>query len=240
MDCLPFSLSFSFTTRSVTGHALSGALIVVLVASAPASADFVVPDGSNFEWTRGVTPNSTAAQWETFTSPAGPNAPAAGAFAGGTLPGAAPAWNTFDRNTFSFITGGGNIYSFAGVVAPQVDVPSFGLGSGYTTTILLQTRIQGTEINPASLLIDGVAPVQVTELFRQPLGGFGGALVDTLWRFELPGNASGYTIRFEALSSSMSLDRIAVDTFTVIPGPGTAALLVFAGGISGGRRRKRV
>lgn len=212
-------------------------VFAMLGSAAPALADFVVPDGSNSAWTRGVTANSAYAQWEAFTSTFGPNTPDVGAFAGGALTPGSPAWNTFDRNGFSFITGGGNIYSIAGVVAPQVDVPNFGLGAGYTTTILLQTRIQGTEIDPASVLIGGVAPAQTTELLRQPLGGPGGFLVDTLWRFELPGNASGYTVQFEALGSSMSLDRVAIDTFTVVPAPGAAALLGLGGVLAARRRR---
>jgi len=222
---------------SFSSVALSASVLVVLGSAAPALADFVVPDGTNYAWTRGVTPNSTYAQWETFSSPAGPNAPTVGSFAGGTLPGSAPAWNTFDLNSFSFITGGGNIYSFAGVVAPQVNIPCFDLGAGYSTTILLQVRIQGTEIDPASVLIGGVAPVQSTELFRQTLGGFGGFLVDTLYRFELPGNAAGYITQFHALGSSMVLERVAVDTFTVIPAPGAAALMC-AGGMIALRRRR--
>jgi hypothetical protein len=223
---------FSFSTV-----ALSASVLTLLGSAAPALADFVVPDGTNYAWTRGVTANSTYAQWERFTTTAGPNTPDVGAFAGGTLPGSAPAWNTFDRNSFSFITGGGNIYSPSGIVAPQVDIPSFDLGAGYSTTILLQVRTQGTEIDPASVLIGGVAPVQSTELFRQALGGFGGFLVDTLYRFELPGNAAGYTAQFQALGSSMSLDRVAVDTFTVIPAPGAAALLAVGGLVASRRRR---
>lgn len=223
---------FSFSAVAVAVPALA-----LLGFTSSALANFVVPDGTNYAWTRGVTPNSAYAQWDVFTSTTGPNTPDVGSFAGGTFGSGAPNWNTFDRNTFSFITGGGNIYSFAGVVAPQVDVPNFGLGAGYSTTILLQTRIQGTEIDPATVLIGGVAPVQVTELLRQPLGGFGGFLVDTLWRFELPGNASGYTIQFAALGSSMSLDRVAVDTFAVVPAPGAAGLMAIGGLVASRRRR---
>jgi hypothetical protein len=225
------------STASLFSLSSSAAVVALLAAPVPALANFVVPDGINYNWTRGSTPNSAFAQWEVFTSTAGPNSPDVGSFTGGTFAGGAPAWNTFDRNPFSFVTGGGNIYSFGGVVAPQVDIPNFGLGAGYVTTVLLQVRTQGTEVDPASVLIGGVAPVQTTELFRQTLGGFGGSLVDTLYRFEIPGNAAGYTLQFQASGSSMSLDRVAVDTFTVVPAPG-AAVLLGVGGVLVGRRRR--
>lgn len=226
--------------RSVFSHSstfVPTVTLVVLGVSAPAMADFVVPDSNNYTWTRGVTTNSAYAQWEVFTSTAGPNTPSVGSFASGAFGVGAPNWNTFDRNAFSFVTGGGNIYSPAGVVAPQVDIPNFGLGAGYATTILIQVRTQGTEIDLASVLVGGIAPVQTTELFRQPLGGPGGFIVDTLYRFEVSGNTSGYTAQFQALGSSLSLDRVAVDTFTAVPAPSAVALLGLGGLVASRRRR---
>lgn len=211
--------------------------LVLMVVAGPALADFSVPDGNNFGWTRGVTANSTYAQWESFTSPAGPNVPDAGQFIGGALPGSAPAWNVFDTSGGSFVTGGGNIYAPAAATSISVIVPGFDLGGSYTTTVLLQVRTQGTEPLASSFSIGGVQPVQTQELLRQPLGGFGGFLVDALYRFELPGNANGYTLRFDAAASSMSLDRVAVDTFASVPTPGVPALLGI-GGLAASRRRR--
>jgi hypothetical protein len=209
------------------------ATAVVLVGAAQASGAFVVPDGNNYAWTRGQTAGSTYAQWEVFGSTSGPNAPDVGQFVGGVVAG---SFNAFDRGNQSFVTGSGNIYSINGFVRPQVDIPNFGFGSGYVTTVLVQTRTFGFEIAPASVLVNGVGAVGSTELFRQALGGPGGNLVDTLWRFELAGNAALYTLTFEAGATSMSLDRVAIDTYTVVPGVG---VLPAAGGLVLLRSRRR-
>ena len=205
---------------------------------ATARAEFVVPDGVLTAWVRGASPGSAFAQWESFVSPAGPNAPEVGAFAGGVLSPAAPSWNVADRNPFSFVTGSGNLYSFNGVIAPRIDVPGFGAGAGTRTTVLLQVRVQGTEVDPATVRIGDAAAVEVRELLRQPLGGPGGFTVETLYRFELPGSGDGYRVEFAAFGSSMSLDRLAVDTYTVVPGPGAGGAALVGGLLCIGRRRR--
>lgn len=217
----------------------------VLVASAmlaglasSASADFITPDTITYGWDRGVTPLSTYAEWDVFTSTTGPNAPDVGAFVGGTLPPAASDFDVFDTGGVSFITGGGNIYSFGGVVSPQIEFGGFDLGAGYVTTVLLQVRTLGTEIDQSTLLLNGsIAATSATELDRVALGGFGGFQVDTLFEFNLSGNLDSYVINFDALGSSLSLDRVAIDTFTVVPAPGAAALLGMGGLVATRRRR---
>ena len=85
----------------------------------------------------------------------------------------------------------------------------------FDTTVLVQIRTQGNEADAGSIRLNGVIePVEITELFRETVGGpFGGALVDFLVRFEVDGNAAAYDVTFAAAASSMSLDRVAVDTF---------------------------
>ena len=101
---------------------------------APALAQFVEPDGSNYPWIRSETPNSLYAQWERFSSPSGPNAPDVESFVGGVLPPEAIAFDAFDaawETSGSFITSGGNIYSFSAPIEPQISFPGFGLGDGF-------------------------------------------------------------------------------------------------------------
>ena len=195
-------------------------LAVILAASAVSSAhaDFITPNSATDGWDRGVTPNSLYGQWDAFVSPFGPNLPDVGSFVGGTLPEEFLPFNVFDANeaSGSFIVSSGNIYSFSGLVAPQIELPGFGLGDDYITTILVQFRTLGSEFDSTSALLNNtIQPVETVELLREEVGGqFGGALVDTLLRFEVEGNLDGYTINFIAGASSMSLDRVAVDAFT--------------------------
>lgn len=223
-------------SRSVV---VASALLAGIVSSA--SADFIVPDTGTYGWDRGSSAFSTYAEWDVFASPAGPNAPDVGSFVGGTLPGSAADFNVFDAgapDSGSFITSGGNIYSFSGVVSPQIEFGGFGIGPGNFTTVLLQVRTLGNEVDMDTVrLNETIAPDEIVELDRVTLGGFGGVQVDTLFTFQLDGNLDSYTINFDALGSSMSLDRVALDTFTFVPAPGSAALLALGGVLASRRRR---
>lgn len=182
---------------------------------------------------------------------------------------AGATWNTINSagvpNAFnttpvgSFVTSGGNIYSPAGIVTPRIEIPNnidnlIGNQSTGFTSLILQVRTQGsfpdynsirlTDPTSGSLL----APNDITVLATASLGGFGGTLQDTLIRFlNVPGNADLYTIDFAAASSSMSLDRLAVDTFfsnsiisaPAIPEPNVGILAGVATLVLGYRRRTR-
>lgn len=194
--------------------------VVIGVTGSIAMANFVVPDGDIFPWARGSSADSAWAQWEVFESPSGPNAPDVGSFFGGIVPPGAPAWDVYDGTGAAFITSGGNIYSFAEPLDITVVAPGFDYGPGHITTVLLQVRTQGSEVDHATVRIGDAAPVDSVELHRETLGGgFGGVLVDMLYIFELEGSEASYTIRFNAEASSLSLDRVAVDTYTVAVPP---------------------
>ncbi len=127
-----------------------------------------------------------------------------------------------------FLTSGGNIYSPTLSLFPRITIPNnidgqLGNQIEGTTTIILQVRTIGATPNLNSfLLTDPVSGLQVNPL-TAPLnigslsvsGGPGGTLAfnDYLVRFETPGNADLYTIDFASSGSSMSLDRVSVDTF---------------------------
>lgn len=202
---------------------VSKSLILALLASAGMAslceATFVLPS----EWSRGDA-NSTYQEWDVFSSPPGlpgPFLPDIGV----SNPNGAPGLTEVSYPASgSLITGSGNIYSFSAPTSFEITIPNFNLGDGYTTTVALQTRVLGTQIDPATMLIGGVAP-SVVELLPDPAAGS----VETLWQWELPGNADKYVIAFGSAESSMSFGAAAVDTYaTVVPEPSTLALAALA------------
>jgi hypothetical protein len=194
--------------------AVSLALLAAAGLAAPAAADFVPPDA--FGWQRGAA-DTTYFMWEVFTSPAGPNPPAPGGFPS-PLPDGWITPDVSDAAVGSFITGSGNIYNIDAPLIITARTPGYNLGDGYTTRLIVQVRTQGHEIDPATVAVNGVAPRQTQELYREELGGFGGAIVEMLYLFELPGSEAVYTLRFDAAEGSMSLDRLSIDTLTIAGG----------------------
>lgn len=192
------------------------AVIAVFTMTSVSRATFVPPG----DWTRGGA-NSTYQEWDVFTNPPGP----AGPFApdiGVQNPNGTPALSEVGfPDSGSLITGSGNIYSFSAPTSFEITIPDYGLGAGYATTVILQTRVLGTPIDPATMLIDGVAP-SIVETLADPAAGS----VETWWRWDdLPGNASSYVIEFGASGSSMSFGAAAVDTHTeLVPEPASWAL----------------
>ncbi len=197
-------------------------LIAVLVASfmlasvPSARADLTTP--SAYGWER-EDAGSAYFEWDFFFLSGGGNLPDVGMFpdplpVGWSLPDVA------ETSGSAFLTSTGNMYSFTDIMDFEVRVPNAGdTTPGITTTVLLQVRTLGREIDYSTMLIDGQAPVEIVELFREDLqGDFGGGFVvgftlERLFRWELAGNASEYVIEFTTAESSVSLDKIAVDTF---------------------------
>lgn len=220
---------------------LSVATSIAIFSAAPAYADFVAPT----QWTRGSDPKSTYQGWDIFASPAGPNAPNSPGSPPAAVVDAPPfnpngAANVFDSSGGSFITSGGNIYSFSVPTDIHVTVPNYAAGAATFTTLILQTRTQGTPMDLSTVsLVAGAntyTPVSSALLFSQTLGGFGGLLEDRWFEFQVPGNAASYAFEFKAEESSMSLDRVAVDTIWTsaaqpvlepnpVPEPATVVLL---------------
>ena len=216
-----------------------------LLTTAPLHAAFVSPQS----WTRAAD-GTTYQAWDTFaaTTDAAPDV------AGSTNPSGTARLT--ENTGQAFVTGGGNIYSFAAatnftVTVPEADVPT----PPHHVTAIVQLRTQGSELDYDSILLNGQAPVDSAELDRDTLGGFGGALVDSWHLFNLdyadfgdgvPG-VKNLTLSFAAADSSMSLDRLAIDTAVrpfgfydepnPVPEPAGLALLGVAGPLALGRRR---
>lgn len=175
-------------------------------------------------------------QWDVFVSPGGPNPPdVANVNPNGTA-------DVIETTGGAFVISGGNIYSFSVPIFFEVTVPDYGLGAGFLTDVVVQIRVQGTDLDTSSLLWNGIAPDDTELLFTQALGGMGGSLND--WKFAwsgLSGNVAENLLTFNALGSSMSLDRLAVDTKAVaVPEANTWLLLgLFGIGLSFAARCRR-
>lgn len=221
-----------FAAVAITGHA--GATF----------GAFVQPSG----WARplddatAAVARTTFQEWNIFTTAAGPNAPdVAEVNPSGTA-------DAFDSNAGSpptgsgaFVTSGGNIYSPAGVIKPRIIIPQPNAGPGYFTEVLLQVKVLGSDIATGDLTVDGVPIATLgnysyAELSRVELGGLGGFAVEHLWAFTLPGNPASFSVLIPNGATSVSLDRVAVDTFAVVPEPAVAAVLAVA--MLGLRRRR--
>jgi hypothetical protein len=229
-------------------------LFVVSATTGVAQAAFISPTG----WTRptddtsAVNTLTTYQEWETFSSVSGPNAPT-------NIPetvegpdhnpnsGTQTVFDSAAPGSGAFITGGGNIYSFGGAIDPAIIIPVYGL-AGLKTQVLLQIRSQGSELSDDRVNVDiGSGPVDIetlpgysyTELFRQALGGFGGSLVDHAWTFDLPGIPSSFRVDVDNTTSSISLDRVSVDTLSTVPEPAGLGAVAL-GALMALRRRRTV
>jgi hypothetical protein len=230
--------------------ALFAAITLAAGVAHAVPASFVAPDGttSPFEdWTLSDA-NSVHAQWEVFTDAVGTpgNLPdVAGSFPADGTPSGATAV-VIGNTPSAFLTGGGNIYSFAAPTSFSVTVPNYGLGAGWNTRFVAQIQNQGNPLDFSSVLLsyDGgnqLLPFDYTdELVGNPAP-------ENLFAWDVVGlNPSTFTLTFNASSSSMSLDALAVDTFTQqgafapmgVPEPATGALAALGLlGIAALRRR---
>lgn len=119
-----------------------------------------------------------------------------------------------------FLTSGANIYSTATTPSISINLPDYGLGQNYYTTVVFQLRVQGSPINPDSIQLtyndnsnsNSILPASTATLASQDLGGFGGTLEDTWYRFDIPFNPAQYTINFAGFGPHMSTDIIVVDS----------------------------
>jgi hypothetical protein len=154
----------------------------------------------------------------------------------------------------SFLTSGGNIYSPSAIVSPRITIPNnidgiLGNQIDGVTSFVLQVRTIGLPDLNSFRLTDPtsgtlLAPVSpIVELGTLSFSsGFGTSTIyDHLVRFQAPGNADLYQIDFTSAGSSLSLDRIAVDTFyspNVIPEHSSLALIGIASAVSLLRRKR--
>lgn len=241
-----------------TRIARSLALFALLGATA-AHANFVQPQS----WSRGVG-GTTYQEWDNFTGVGFPFAiptPNQAPDVASINPNGTAGLTEVGLNSGAFVTGSGsgNIYSFSGATAFEVTIPEADVPTPpHNVTAIVQIETLGTEYDPASLLLNGLAPVSTVELSRAGSGAsFGGDAVVTWNLFEVPYASFGdgipgtedLLLEFSAAESSMSLAALAIDTAirpfgffaepdpVVIPEPSALLLSVGLVGLVAARRR---
>ena len=186
-------------------NSVVGAGIAVAVLTAAAAADFITP--GDFGWARGDA-DSTYFEWDVFSSAFGGNDPDVGQFPG-ELPDGWVGPDVVETTGSAFVTGSGNLYSPFGPINVQVTVPNYGYGVGQTT-LLLQVRTEGNELDYDNVVAMGDAPVGVTFLTRDLADQ--GYIVEALFEFAIDGNPSEIVIDIPTAEAHVSVNRIAVDT----------------------------
>jgi hypothetical protein len=217
----------------------SAAIATLLVSSVTAGAAFLVPGGASpvfANWSRSDA-NSTYAEWNDFSSSyLGANAPDVSDGSALTTPSLGYAI-VQGGSPSAFLASGGNIYNPGGASAFQLTLPGLNKGVGFTR-VVAQVKTLATPLSDASILLTpaGGGPTPpVYSTLTATGSGFSG-VYEYLLAWDLPGNAAAYQIDFAASAAHLSLDAVAVDSFTSTdsfgafpqPAPEPASLLLLA------------
>lgn len=241
------------------------ALTTIVTFGSSASAELFRPgdtipqvSGELFSWDVG-DPGSSFSGWDNFSL-------------GGGDPNQVPSTYTPDvtgqfgtpsllqlNSGGSFLTSGGNLYSFAAAqdfTATVNSGGSSGAAGDSFTRIVAQFQSLGTELDYESILLSSetgsagtIAPNLLVETGRTDLGGFGGTEVRHLAVWDLASAQDAFRLDFNAAGSSMSLDQFSLNTrvqstpfgsVTAVPEPAGWAGLAAAGiGFAAWRARRR-
>ena len=145
----------------------------------------------------------------------------------------------------SFVTGGGNIYSFSVPIEFTTTLSGSEPAIEGTRTVVAHFKTLGTVLADDSVLlsVDGTqyAPLSSSLLYDLPLGGFGGNDQEKIFVWTVPDG--DYAFTFNSGESSMSLARYATYASDVTPVPEPSTCVLF--GISMGvvlymARRRRI
>jgi hypothetical protein len=128
----------------------------------------------------------------------------------------------------AFLTGGGNIYSFAVATDFITTLTGYSATPGATRDVVLRLETLGTSVDLSSVRLNGAAPTTSSLLFSAALGGFGGSEEERLFVWDNIVDATSYVFDFNAAGSSMSLSQLAMysSAATVVPLPAAGWLLI--------------
>jgi len=226
-------MSFKSAIRLASALAAIGALSVPATALATSGQWDTAAAGYGGNGATSATP------W--ITTPADGSSLAEWNFFNGTsdsAPDIAGSGTLVETTGAAFVTGGGNIYSFAAPTAFTATLA--GLVSG-TWDIYLRIATLGTTANEVATL-NGLTASRTVTYTEAISGGFGGGEEESLWHWSLVPGASTFTFNFSASGSSLSLDQVALYAVPVpVPEPGALGLLAAGLGAAAllGRRRRQ-
>lgn len=223
------AIAFAFTSPA---HATSGVWNTGLGPGSGTGANSANP------WIASPADGSKYAEWNVFNDQNGNTSltivdsiPDIGSFGLGA--GAATLTETSGG---AFVTGGGNIYSFAVPTTFTLSLPGAAAG---TFDVWLRIASLGT-LPTTTASLNGIAATHV-ETYTESLGGMGGDEKEWYWKWTVS-SAPALSFAFSATGSSMSLDQLAVYASPVpVPEPSTYAMLglgLAAMALARGRRRR--
>lgn len=216
-------------------HMKSLAMLCGLLLATPALADITnTPDpyaaGYGFDtpteatwggWTRGDAGTSYA-EWDTFddSSYAGTRTAAPDVGSSGVTDVYA-GWNSG-----TFKAGSGNLYSFSVIEEFSFNLTTDTAVSGPMRAVL-QTEGWGVDIDPDTVLLNGVAPTSSelthTSLYASSFGEVD--LIHRLFVWDMASAPGNYAFTFASDGHSLSLAQVAVD-IAPVPEPETYAMML--------------
>ena len=190
------------------------------------------------DWTRGTTPGSLYAEWNSFGTSGGfqqSTTPDVANFGGGAY--------QLSELTGTAILTGGNIYSFSAPTALELTVGNVPSGPTDVYLRLASTGNFDSTLNQAftNFELNGIAGTY-QELFNE-VGDFGGdesVEAEALISWTNVPTASLFTLTWDAIGPHVSLDQLSLDVGAPVPVP-AAAYLMASGliGLAAMARRKR-
>lgn len=126
----------------------------------------------------------------------------------------------------AFLTGGGNIYSFA--FATDFTLTTNAVAGA--ADVWLRAGTLGTVFNTVATL-NGVNATATETFSAVIVGGFGGGEQELFWKWSNV-SAPSYTFSFEASESSLSLDQLGVYAAAAAPVPEAGSAMMLVAGLA--------
>lgn len=220
----------------------------------------------SLSWTRPTSASNAAsslaayAEWDGFAVSSATNAPTGNSYFSSNLTSIPRAGDSSSSTSGSFIIANGtannayysnastgDIYSFSGVIKPQITMPTYNV-AGNHLNVLVQVEQDGQQIDTSQLTVNGILASTlpnygVTETYTDggTQSGFGTAYTnDYAWTFTLPDDPSSLELDFGWGVTSSALTSAVIDTqssSSPVPEPVSVGLMIVPAFMLLGRRR---